>query len=66
MEIIFHQAFAFTQTLCGAWRDSDANKADMFKGAGGGKIGTGTDCTGVCPPMMYVHACSNPDVNLSA
>merc|ERR1719269_75033 len=42
---MFYQAKAFSQTLCGAWQKSTANKKDMFSGSPGKIMCTTTTTT---------------------
>merc|ERR1712164_76476 len=48
MNLMFRGTSSFTQTLCGAWRDSNAEKTSMFFGSSG-KIGSAADCAGFKP-----------------
>ena len=45
MKMMFHGASSFKQTLCGAWRQSNAHQDRMFTGSQG-RIGDGQVCPG--------------------
>ena len=57
MGSMFDGAVSFSQTLCGAWRDSKAKKTDMFRSSNG-KLCSSSYVLYVCTRcafLMYSH-----------